>query len=738
MSTLNSKHIRKTFILQQDQQDCGVACLLSLLKYYSGTASLENLRKLSGTNITGTTMLGLYQASNQMGFTTEGCEADMDALINHGEPVILHVVIENNLQHYVVCYGTSSPASLQKSGEQEDVFIIGDPAKGIIYLTKIELEKIWISKSCLTLSPNENFVKSDAIKNKKWQWIKGLLTEDSSILGVAIGIGAAIAALGLAMAIFSQRLIDDILPKKDFFKLNMGIALLVILLLARECFNALRQYFLMRQSRDFNIRIIDFFYQHLLQLPKPFFDTRKIGDLVARLNDTTRIQRVISQIAGNVVIDLLITIITLGFLFSFSWQVGLISLFALPFYFLLIYSQSKNISKGQQAIMGSYAISEANYISTLQGIEPIKNHNKQQIFSVSNKMLYENYQDKIFSLGKIQIKLSLIANCFGVFFLIGILWFNAYQVLNGHLKTGQLMAILGMCGSLLPSIANLALISIPVNEAKIAFDRMFEFTGIEAEKHHSEGELLNFQSLQIKDVAFRFPGRSRLLQSIFLEINKGEIIALMGENGCGKSTLSQILQKYYLPEAGEIIINDITNLSNISFQSWRNCVGIVPQHIHIFNGTVLENIAFDDTAKDPQAVVDFLQQYGFIEFIERLPQSYMTLIGEEGINLSGGQKQMIALARALYHQPQLLILDEATAAMDRISEQFVLQLLVKLKSEIAVIFITHRLHILKSFCDRIYIIENGAIVAKGNHLQLLETLNLYSSYWSAISLNIGV
>ncbi len=722
MNTPYSKLLQKAFTLQQDQQDCGVACLLSLLKYYGGTATLENLRRLSGTNITGTTMLGLYQAASQLGFTTEGCEADLDALITHGGPVILHVTLENNFEHYVVCFGTQL-----KNNEVQ--FIIGDPAKGILYLTKSELEKIWVSKSCLTLLPNEKFTKATVITNRKRQWIKALLIEDSSILGVSIGIGIGIAALGLAMAIFSQRLIDDILPKKDLFKLNMGIALLVILLFVREIFNALRQYFLMRQSKDFNIRIIDFFYQHLLQLPKPFFDTRKIGDLVARLNDTARIQRVISQIAGNVVIDLLITIITLGFLFSFSWQVGLISVCALPFYFLLIYSQRNNIATGQQAIMSSYAMSEANYISTLQGIEPVKDYNKQQLFAASNKMLYGNYQGKIFLLGKIQIKLSLIANCFGVFFLIGILLFNAYEVLNGHLKTGQLMAILGMCGSLLPSIANLALISIPVKEAKIAFDRMFEFTGIDAEREDKGVEVLSFQSLQIKGVAFRFPGRSRLLQNIFLEINKGEIIALMGENGCGKSTLSQMLQKYYLPEAGKIIINKTSDLAEISFQSWRNCVGIVPQQIHIFNGTVLENIAFDDVVKKPEAIVSFLQEYGFIEFIESLPQSYVTLIGEEGINLSGGQKQMIALARVLYHQPQLLILDESTAAMDRQSELFVLSLLKKLRSKMAIIFITHRLHILKSFCDNIYVLEKGVIAAQGNHHQLLESENLYSRYW---------
>jgi ATP-binding cassette subfamily B protein len=159
-------------------------------------------------------------------------------------------------------------------------------------------------------------------------------------------------------------------------------------------------------------------------------------------------------------------------------------------------------------------------------------------------------------------------------------------------------------------------------------------------------------------------------------------------------------------------------------------VGVVPQNIHIFNGSVLDNIAFDDVQNKAQDVILFLQQYGFAPFIDSLPQSLMTLVGEEGINLSGGQKQMIALARALYHKPQLLILDEATAAMDRQSEQFVLQLLQHLKNEMGIIFITHRLHVLKSFCDRIYILEIGTIINHGNHTQLLASKNLYSNYWN--------
>ena len=229
---------------------------------------------------------------------------------------------------------------------------------------------------------------------------------------------------------------------------------------------------------------------------------------------------------------------------------------------------------------------------------------------------------------------------------------------------------------------------------------------------------------------FRFAGRSPLLKDISFEVKKGEVIALMGENGCGKSTLTQIISKNYEIENGKMVINEDYQLHNMSYETWRRIIGIVPQQPHIFNGTVIENICFEDVAKNQDKVNQFIIDYGFEDFINSLPQSYMTIVGEEGINLSGGQKQMIALARALYHKPQLLILDEATASMDRKSEQFVLKLLSKIKNEMGIIFITHRLHILKSFCDRIYIIENGTTLNYGNHETLLQTDNIYSDYWN--------
>ena len=718
---VSQKHLEKTFVLQQDQSDCGVACLLSLIQYYEGSNDLEKLREISGTTKQGTTLLGLYQAANQLGFTAQGNEADLQAIIDHKEPLILHVVIEEHLQHYIICYGYKN-----------NKFIIGDPAKGINYLTKEELEAIWKSKSCLTLTPNNNFVKSKSQDKNKKEWFLKLVKEDSKLISFSVLLGLGIAILGMAMAIFSQKLIDDILPSKDFNKLITGIILVAFLLLVRVLFTALRNFFLITQSKDFNNRIIDRFYTSLLHLPKPFFDTRKIGELVARLNDTQRVQRVISQIIGNVAINILVTITSLGFLFYYSWQTGLIASISLPFYFLLIYSFNKKIITAQKEMMQGYALNESNYITSMQGIATIKNNNRQSLFQKINQLIYGNFQEKIFNLGKINVRLSVFSGVFSVLFLMGILVYTSILVYDETMQLGELMAILGIAGSLLPSVASLALITIPINEAKVAFNRMYEFASMDKEQKGTK-EISDFNSLEIKNLSFRFAGRSQLLKDINIKATKNECIAIVGESGSGKSTLGQILQKFYPFENGTIIFNNQTNLSDIATKSWRTILGVVPQEVTIFGGNVITNILLgqEDT---PENIVKFCQDYGFETFINTLPQSYATILGEEGINLSGGQKQIIALMRALYKKPKVLLLDEFTSAMDRKTEQFVLDLLNKLKAELTIIFISHRLHSLPKIADRIYVLENGIITDFGNHEKLMESKNFYSEFWTELGL----
>jgi ATP-binding cassette subfamily B protein len=722
---MDLKKIKNTFVLQQDYSDCGVACLQSLVRYYDGNIPLEKLREISGTTKQGTTLLGLFQGANQIGFNASGNEADIEAIINHGKPLILHVLLNKRLQHYVVCYGF-----------EKERFIIGDPGKGIVVYSKKELDEIWESKKCLTLEPNASFQKAKNIRHEKRKWILNLIKEDWNLLGISVVFGAAISILGLVMAVFSQKLIDNILPSKDLQKLFLGIGLVTFLLIVRVGFSALRHYMLITQSKQFNNRIIDFFYSSLLFLPKSFFDSRKIGELVARLNDTRRIQRVITQIAGNFIIDFLVTITSIVFLFFYSKTTGYFALLTLPFYFLLIYLFNKKIISAQHDVMATYANSEGNYVNTMSGVSAIKNFNRQSYFAEKNKTIYGVFQDRIFDLGKIDIRLGLFSGIGGVLFLMIILSYTSYLVFKGFMLLGELMAIISIISSLLPSVNNLALVMVPINEAKVAFDRMFEFTNITPEtKKVAKDEVVEFKRLEVQGLSFRFPGRKRILENINLSLNKGELVAVIGESGHGKSTLAYLLQKFYEPESGKVIINNNLSLNEINTNSWRQIIGVVPQEIHIFNGNVIDNICLGDSEKEAEKVLKFLVDNGFEKFINDLPQSYMTILGEEGINLSGGQKQIIAFARALYQTPQLLILDEATSAMDKETEEFITSLIKKLKEDIAVFYISHRFHVLKNISDRIYILQDGKIQSFGSHEQLIEGDNLYSHYWKDLAFN---
>ena len=712
---LSLKLIHKTFVLQHDQSDCGVACLLSLVQYYGGAHTLEELRSLSGTTVQGTTLLGLYQAANSIGFEAEGNEADIEVLKAYNAPLILHLTM-GNLEHYVVCYGF-----------EKGIFIIGDPAKGIIKLSSEELNSLWRSKTCLTLTPTPQFKKKTTQQKAQFKWFLNLIQKDVRLLLISGLLGTIIAVLGLAMAIFSQKLIDNILPSKDVSKLIQGVLLLTFLLLARIGISVVREYFLLLQAKDFNTRINQQFFSKLLHLPKFFFDTRKIGELVARLNDTQRIQRVIKMLVSATFIDILVVFITSAFLFYYSWQVGVFTLLSIPIYFFVIHKNNAKIVALQREVMQSYALVESHYINTFQGITDIKIGNKQGVFSKVNKTIFLSSQEKAFQLGKVNIKLSWISGAISVIFLVSILVYNAIQVLNGTLLLGELMAILSMVGSLLPSVLNLALISIPINEAKVAFARMYNFTAIPPEQE--EGENINtIDRITLENVSFRFIGRKPILHHLSLQINKGEIVAVVGENGCGKSTLANLLLQFYPPDEGVIYINQQYPLNTIATKSYRSKVAYIPQEVAIFNGNVLDNILLGTPCK-AEDLLAFLSEYGFDTYFNQFPQGLTTQLGEKGVNISGGQKQLIAFARALFKKPQLLILDEATSAMDRHTEAFVHRILNQIKRDSLTLFISHRLHSLQHFADPICILENGTVRHSGAHNHLMQTQNFYSDFF---------
>jgi len=382
--------------------------------------------------------------------------------------------------------------------------------------------------------------------------------------------------------------------------------------------------------------------------------------------------------------------------------------------------------------MVSYANTQSNYINTVSGISTIKNTNRQNFYSDLNKTIYGNFQKNIFSLGKINLSLGFLSRIGSVIFLTAILSYTSWQVYSDILMVGELTAIFSISSTLIPAISNLALIVTPMNEAKVAFNRMYEFINMEPEKTAVDNECPDISKIEINKLSFRFPGRKQILKNATLKLSRGKIIALAGESGSGKTTLGFILQKFYTPESGNILINDTVNLQNIAANIWRSAISVVPQDINIFNGNVIYNICLDNSEQEARKVIDFLNQNDFIKYMNDFPQSYLTLLGEEGLNISGGQKQIIALARALYRKPQLLILDEPSAAMDSETEEFAINLLMKIKLKTMILLITHRLHTLKNTADNIYIMEKGKILISGKHAELMKTENLYSLYWKKI------
>ncbi len=701
--------------MQHDSSDCGAACLASVTRYWGGSCTIECIRNASGTTQYGATMLGLYQAAAKLGIEATGYEASVDDIISYKGILILHIRLPEGLEHYVVCYGFENSR-----------FVIWDPAKGIDYYSVDHLKSVWHSRKCLGLVKGNGFRHKSDDRREKSRWLKGSLKPDRDILVVSVFIGILISALGLAMAVYTRKLLDEIIPSGDIRLLLLSSLLVFILLVARILFTAIRQLFLLSQGRDFNIRVVRSFYSSLLFLPKAFFDTRKTGDFVARLNDTMRIQKVISDISAVYIIDMLVITTTLILIFHYSAVAGFISLAAIPVLFMLVYVRNKSIIRLHYDAMAGYALNESNYISSLKGITEIKGLGWYNSFIDRGNAIFSSFQGKAFSLGRIKIGLGLSTGLAGTVYLVLLLLYSATEVIKMQMTTGELMALLTLSSSLLPSILNLALLPIPFNEAKVAVNRMFEFTRMDAiEKEEGKEGRLTIESLRLEGVTFRFPGQRLLLKDISMLVERGRITALVGESGSGKTTMAGIIMRFYDPEKGMIRVNEDISGTALSYQSWHASVGLIPQEIHIFNGTLIENIIGEVTEEKLNRLSAIISANGLEQFFNSFPAGITTLLGEEGVKLSGGQRQLIAFIRILIHDPDIIIIDEGTSNMDLETEHFITGLIRRIKAGKGILLITHRMGLIRHLCDRIYVLEGGVISGCGTHEELLMKENLY-------------
>ena len=668
-----------------------------IVRYFGGYCSIDHIRRRCGTSIYGTTLLGIYQAAQEFGFDVEGQQIDIEILKKKRTPTILHVNI-HSVEHFVVFFGYDG-----------NKFIIADPAIGVDRYSCSDLEKIWKTHTCLDVNKGTTYIFNTNLNNRPLIFFYNLLKDDFSFISIAVLLGFLISTLSIAVAVFSQKLIDDIIPKSDFSFAILGLSTFLFILLFRVAFDSIRQYIITLQGINFSKRLIEKFYNHLLKLPKIFYATRSIGDMTTRLNDTLRIQSVIKEIINNVISDVLISIVALITLFYYSKLIGWLMLVILPLLFFLLLIYKKKIVKRQRSVMVERANYNTNFIHSLTGLDTIKVLSGEDHFASLNKRLFSNYQKSILLLNTVQIKLSAKMGTLNSFIFVILIGIGVKLILNDTLKIGMLFAIMMLIENAMQSTINLAMYAIPIQEAKIAFERMYEFISIEKEKENNKNELFSIENIHFANVSFAFPGGPAIFKKISITFYKGSLNYITGDNGCGKSTLCSLLAKFYFPNSGEIIINNKTDIRDISLKKWRECIGILPQESFIFNGTLMDNLLLGNSNIKQEEVITFCKDMKVSDFFYNFPQGFNTVVGEGGIKLSGGQKQLVSLIRLLLRKSYAYILDEPTSAMDTKMKNKTMEFLLQIKEHKLIIVISHEQKYLSNYFDHFYLIQNGYI-----------------------------
>lgn len=726
MPQLDKKEIKKIKAaakLQQDEMDCGAASLATIISYFGGSTSMAAIRELSGTSKNGATFLGLKHAANRFGLASEGYEGDLESLMEMRSPSILHFTSDTLRSHYVVCFGYCN-----------NQFHIVDPAVGYLTMTKSELEKNWASQKLLLVERSEKFKKKEQVVSGQRKWVINLLLQNKQNLLLIVLMGSVLTILNLTTAVFTQKLVDEVLPKEELPFLLTALTFWALVLAISVGLNFIRNRVLIRQSFVFNVTMLKDFFQRLLKQPKAFFDNKRVGDVIVRLNDTERIENTIREIFSSTMIDGMMLLAALAVVYLYSSSAALLIFILVPLYFVLGYLSNSELIRLQTRAMKSNSQIESEYINTINFIEEIKAAQKEDFFLARVSRLYFKYQQSTFDLKDLSIKFSTSIKLLSIFMLVSVMMFSALQVFSDELLIGELFALLAITSIISESATNLSLINIKFQGARVAMSRLFELGPNQAKiELVTPTEPITFLELSIENISFRFIGHALLLRNVSINVKKGEIVSIFGRSGEGKSTLLQIVQNFYEVEDGMVMVNGI-NLLDITYEYWATIVATVPQTSSLIRGTLVENIALDDlTERIENDVIAFCKQYGFDKYFSQFPNGYATYLGEDGTKISGGESQLVTIARALYQRPQLLLLDEATSAMDSKTEDFVLSLLKKMKPDTGILLVTHKIRT-SQISDRIYILKDGSISNYGTHQELLSFNNFYSdSYKSLLS-----
>ncbi len=722
------------FFRQNNLQDCGVACLRMIAAHYGKQYTAQELRQFSGIDKLGTSLMGLKKTAEHIGFKAEGVQlttpADF-AAIDKELPCILFW--ENN--HFVVLFQVT-----------DNKFVIGDPARGIRRVSESQLTKsAFITTAgsqlppqayALLLQPTENSElvapkanKVAEVEKKQWHFLIDKIKELRVFFLVTfLGIVAS-SVLQYLLPFITKSVVDLGIEAGDLAFVKFLLIGQLVIILSKTFFNIMRSWVVLHLSIRINYSLISNFLQKLFRLPLPFFETRKIGDVLQRINDHNRIESFITKNS----LSLLIAVLSIGvyslvlyhFHAFFFWLFAFTSgIYLLWITFFLKARKSIDVERFKLA-----SENQSILIQTINGMHDLKINNSEA-YSISkwkkNQLSYFNNTFRYLRVNQIQSTGTMLIIELAQ---LSILFLSASLIVKNEITLGTLLSIQFIIGQLIAPMEQIVQGVIQGQEAKISFDRIYEFWNEKDESTYAGNHTIQLplqrqQQISLQNLTFRHPGQQKnpALQEVDLTIPFGKTTAIVGVSGSGKTTLLKLLLGFYYNYEGEIKVGD-SSFRELDVEAWRAQCGVIMQESFIFDDTIRNNIILSDNSNEQQ-LERAAQTANIHQFVADLPQGYDTMIGRDGKGLSMGQKQRILMARAIYKKPSFIFMDEATNSLDADNEQTIMDNLKSFFKGRTVIIVAHRLSTIQ-FADNIVVMQEGRVAEQGTHHGLLQKQGKY-------------
>lgn len=701
MVSLLPATVRYPVVRQYHVSDCGPACLVAVARYFGARVPLPTARERTGTNQGGTTLLGLKEGAQSLGFQASGASGSYDDLLSVQCPCIAHVV-RDGLVHFVVMWESDSEGVL-----------IGDPARGLERLSRHAFEAIWVTRTVLLLEPAGKLVDEGGFG---WgRWVGSRLASSSDWLIQAVFLGTIYTGLGLLASIIIQRVIDSALPARNLELVGAAAGALFLIFLGRGLVRFVRERFVLRLNRVVSQDLAEDFLRRLFLLPAQFFDSRRRGDITARLQDASRIQTAVLQLLGGGTVDGMTVIGSLCLVFYFSSTLGVLLVIVLPLYGLLAAMATQRIRRDQQRALATYGTLQAEYVDALDGVEAVRGSGASSKITDKHLRLFANHQGAVERLGLTSAAIQSVLESVGGALLLAALLLGAVLVVDGSLSLGRMLAAYSLAGVALPSLQRVIQSVFDLQSASAAADRIQDVLLSPPEQLDQGEAIAAVETLEIRGGSFRWPGQPPHLARLDLTLRCGEVVGLVGGNGAGKSTLVGILARRYPLTAGHMRVNGRPALET-RLSDHRRLVQLVPENVAVFNGSLAENLTLGLLASPAvgEAVEGAMRQ-----FLRRFPGGAGTSVGEGGRRLSAGERQFLGLLRAMLVGPDVLLLDEALAPLDGDLKGMALDLLRYQVRRGAVLIVSHDPQDL-ALAHRVLVLRDGVLEDLRSHERISE------------------